>query len=134
MNAITDFSPARLHSAGPPLELTLRDIPRFPPPWAFACAAGRDERRGRIAARRGFVQLKLCFMRAAACIPGATGGELQTLVRHASEPIELWLMRGSLLAALACLAAEGSQAELAEAQGRSLLLALQQAYPEHRQA
>lgn len=83
------------------MELTLRDIPHFPPPWAFACTAQSDERRGRIAARRSFVALKLCFMRAAAELRGVHGEHLQTLIRQASEPIELWLIRGSLQSALA---------------------------------
>ena len=82
------------------LHLTLREIPHFPPPWSFACAGHPNERRGRIALRRTFVELKLRFMRAAADVPGEAGRHLQTLVRQASEPIELWLIHGSLLAAI----------------------------------
>ncbi len=82
------------------LQLTLREIPHFPPPWSYACAGRPDERRGRIALRRAFVDLKLSFMRAAADVPGDMGRHLQTLVRQAAEPIELWLIHGSLLAAL----------------------------------
>ncbi|MCV2357248.1 hypothetical protein LNV09_24145 [Paucibacter sp. B2R-40] len=84
------------------LHLTLRDIPRFPPPWSYACAGRPDERRGRIALRRAFVELKLSFLRAAADVPGEIGSHLQTLVRQASEPIELWLLHTSLLAAMPC--------------------------------
>lgn len=54
----------------------------------------------RIAVRRNFVELKLCFMQAAATVSGVTGLHLQTLVRQSSEPSELWLLRSSLLAAL----------------------------------
>ncbi|WIV99862.1 MULTISPECIES: hypothetical protein [Roseateles] len=110
------------------MELTLRDIPHFPPPWAFACTAQTDERRGRIAARRSFVALKLCFMRAAAELRGVSGEHLQTLVRQASEPIELWLIRGSLLAALERAGESGlmHSDRLKEA----LHAALQEAYPE----
>jgi hypothetical protein len=82
------------------LHLTLREIPYFPPPWSFACAGRPNERRGRIALRQAFVELKLIFMRAASDVPGDTGRHLQTLVRQACEPIELWLIHGSLLAAL----------------------------------
>lgn len=82
------------------LQLTLREIPQFPPPWAFASAGRPDERRGRVAARRAFVALKLCFMRAAAEVTGETGLHLQQLVRQANEPIELWLIRSAVLAAL----------------------------------
>lgn len=82
------------------MDLTLRDIPHFPPSWAFASAGRPDERRGRLAARRAFVDLKLIFMRAAADVRGETGQQLQQSVRQASEPIELWLMRSAVLAAL----------------------------------
>ena len=80
--------------------LTLREIPPFQPPWAYACAGQPHERRGRMVARRAFVDLKLCFMRAAAQAPGETGQHLQQLVRQAAEPIELWLIRPAVLAAL----------------------------------
>jgi len=82
------------------VQLTLREIPGFLPPWAYASAGQPGERRGRIAARRAFVDLKLSFMRAAAELPGERGAELQHLVRQACEPIELWLLRGCILAAL----------------------------------
>lgn len=80
--------------------LTLREIPSFQAPWAYACAGQPHERRGRMVARRAFVELKLCFMRAAAQAPGETGQQLQQLVRQAAEPIELWLIRTAVLAAL----------------------------------
>lgn len=82
------------------MDLTLREIPAFPPPWAFASTGRSEERRGRVAARRAFVALRLSFMRAAADVPGMAGEQLQRAVRQASEPIELWLLQTSLLAAL----------------------------------
>lgn len=81
-------------------ELTLREIPNFLPPWSYVCASRPAERRGHLAARQAFVALKLCFTRAAAEACGAAADELRQLVRQASEPIELWLLRGTLLAAL----------------------------------
>lgn len=80
--------------------LTLREIPQFPPPWAYACAGQPHERRGRMSMRRAFVDLKLSFMRAAAEAPGETGRHLQQLVRQAGEPIDLWLIRSLVLTAL----------------------------------
>lgn len=65
---------------------------------AFDTAEG--ERLARIAARRAFVELKTTFMRAAADIDGALGERLQRQVRQASEPVQLWRLRGTVLAAL----------------------------------
>ena len=59
-----------------------------------------DERIARIAARRAFVELKLCFMRAAADIDGSLGARLLRQVRRASEPVHLWRLRAAVLAAL----------------------------------
>lgn len=105
----------------PMTELTLRDIPDFPPPWSYASAGQPGERRGRMAARRAFVELKLSFTRAAALLPGSHGRELQTQVRQASEPIELWLLRTALLAAL--------PDELVEVQRQEIELALDRVFP-----
>ena len=110
------------------LHLTLREIPRFPPPWSYACAGRPDERRGRIALRRAFVELKLTFMRAAADVPGDLGLHLQTLVRQASEPIELWLIHASLLAAIP-KALEG-ELGLGLRHAQALRAALASSYPE----
>ncbi|RQO58765.1 hypothetical protein DBR47_13945 [Paucibacter sp. KBW04] len=84
----------------PIMLLTLREIPKFPPPWGYASANRPEERRGRRLARQGFVTLKLVFLRAAADIPGETGQELQRRIRQSSEPIELWLLRAQVQAAL----------------------------------
>ncbi|MDC8773245.1 hypothetical protein [Roseateles albus] len=110
------------------LHLTLRDIPHFPPPWSYACVGRSNERRGRIATRRAFVELKLAFLRVAAEVPGEMGRHLQTLVRHASEPIELWLLHASLLAAVP----KDLEPELGRAQQHrlSLMAALAQNYPD----
>ena len=59
-----------------------------------------EERHARIAARRAFVEMKLCFMRAAADIEGAIGESLQFRVRQASEAVELWRLRSAILADL----------------------------------
>jgi hypothetical protein len=112
------------------LHLTLREIPRFAPPWSYACAGRPDERRNRIALRRAFVSQKIAFMRAAADVPGEIGRHLQMLIRQANEPIELWLLHASLLAAI--------PSDLDENLGRaqehrdSLLAALASNYPEKK--
>ena len=59
-----------------------------------------DERVARIAARRSFGDLQLCFMRAAAAIDGSLGARLQSRVRQASEPVQLWQLSAAVLAAL----------------------------------
>jgi hypothetical protein len=59
-----------------------------------------DERVARIAERRAFVALKLCFMRAAADVPGPHGALLQRHVRAASEPAQLWRLRAAVFASL----------------------------------
>ncbi|MEO8152289.1 MAG: hypothetical protein ABI605_04400 [Rhizobacter sp.] len=59
-----------------------------------------EDRLARTAARRAFVEMKTCFMRAAADIEGSTGALLQRKVRGASEIIELWRLRHAVMAAL----------------------------------
>ena len=59
-----------------------------------------DERLARLAARRAFVEMKTCFMRAAAQIEGSTGALLQRKVRLAIEVTDLWRLRTALFAAL----------------------------------
>lgn len=82
------------------MELTLRDIPAFLPPWAFACVGQAQDRRSRQGARRHFVELKLCFTRVAAELQGPQGLALQERVRQAAEPIELWMLHTTLVASL----------------------------------
>lgn len=59
-----------------------------------------QDRLARIAARRHFVQLKQGFMQAAAQAAGSRGDWLRTLVRQANDPMDLWLLRGAVFAAL----------------------------------
>jgi len=54
----------------------------------------------RVAARKTFVKMKQCFMRAAAEIDGEEGRDLQLKVRHALRVAELWHLRGALFKAL----------------------------------
>ena len=59
-----------------------------------------DARLARVAARRAFVEMKICFMRAAARIEGAKALQLQRDVRMALEITDLWRLRGALFDAL----------------------------------
>ena len=73
----------------------LADAPRH-----FSPGAGMPgDRSARMAARRAFVELKLTFMTALAGVPAA--GWLLAQVRNAEEPVDLWLLRGPVFAALA---------------------------------
>jgi hypothetical protein len=63
-------------------------------------AARLGDREDRIAARRAFVELKQLFMRAVADLPGRKAHWLRAQVRQAHEPLDLWLLRGPVLAAL----------------------------------
>lgn len=56
------------------------------------------DRTARLAARRAFVNLKLDFMTALADVPCA--GWLQAQVRLAEEPVDLWLLRAPVFAAI----------------------------------
>lgn len=108
------------------LTLTLRDIPDFPPPWAFASLGGMAERRGRSRMRQAFVDLKLVCTRIAAEVPGQQGAELQRQVRQACEPIELWMLRSVLLAALP------DHCELGLVYRADMELAMARAFPRHQ--
>ncbi len=77
-----------------PLELTFHHAAHL---HAFGLP---DERLARVAARRAFVEMKMCFMRAAEDIEGADGERLQQEVRHATEVIELWRLRNAVLNAV----------------------------------
>lgn len=108
------------------LTLTLRDIPNFPPPWAFASLSSQGDRRGRSSrVRQTFVELKLVCTRIAAEVTGQQGAELQRQVRQACEPIELWMLRGVLLAALP------EHCELALVYRADMELAIARAFPSH---
>jgi hypothetical protein len=58
------------------------------------------DRHARIAARRSFVDLKHQFMAAIETLDGMRGDWLRWQVRQAHEPVDLWLLRGAVFAAL----------------------------------
>ena len=69
-------------------------------PRHFSPGAGLPGDRGaRSAARRAFVELKLDFLHALAGVPAAAW--LHAQVRSAEEPVDLWLLRAPVFAALA---------------------------------
>ena len=59
-----------------------------------------DAREMRIANRRAFVEMKQLFMRAVENLAHRKGAWLRSQVRGAEDPIDLWLLRGPLLATL----------------------------------
>lgn len=68
-------------------------------PRHFSPGAGLPvERSARLAARRAFVELKLTFLEALAEAPDAAW--LRAQVRNAEEPVDLWLLRAPVFAAL----------------------------------
>jgi hypothetical protein len=66
----------------------------------FAEGGLPQDRQARIAARRAFVDLKLLFLRATAQLEDRKGQWLQNQVRLASDPLDLWLLRGPVLRVL----------------------------------
>jgi len=68
-------------------------------PRDFTPGAGLPgDRRARIAARQAFVELKLIYLHA---LQDVTGAEwLCSQVRGAEEPVDLWLLRAPVFAAL----------------------------------
>lgn len=80
----------------------------------LAAAGLPAERMARVAARRAFVEMKHIFMRAVAMMKDRKGEWLRHQVRLANEPLDLWLLRGPVLAALRQSDAEtrGLRAEL----------------------
>ena len=59
-----------------------------------------DTRSARIETRRAFVEMKQLFMRAVENLAHRKGAWLRAQVRAAEDPIDLWLLRGPLLATL----------------------------------
>lgn len=59
-----------------------------------------QDRHARIAARRTYVELKQRFMTAVEPLDGLRGDWLRHQVRQAHEPVDLWLLRGAVFAAL----------------------------------
>jgi len=73
------------------------------PPPAAAMLPGPglpQDRHARIAARRHFVSMKQQFIAAIARLDGLRGDWLRRQVRQAHEPVDLWLLRGAVFAAL----------------------------------
>jgi len=69
-------------------------------PVAARMAGMPGDRDARIAARRAFVSMKLLFMRAVQALEDRKGQWLRYQVRLASDPIDLWLLRGPVLSAV----------------------------------
>ncbi|WP_374568571.1 hypothetical protein [Ideonella sp.] len=59
-----------------------------------------QDRSARLAARRAFVEMKLLFLRATGPLEDRKGEWLRNQVRLASDPIDLWILRGPVLRAL----------------------------------
>jgi hypothetical protein len=59
------------------------------------------DRQARMAARRAFVDLKQTYLLALHEVAEAEAGWLRAQVRSAEEPVDLWLLRGPVFAALA---------------------------------
>lgn len=64
----------------------------------LACGLPAD-RAARLAARAAFVELKQLFLRATEPLPDRKGQWLREKVRLAQDPMDLWLLRGPVLAA-----------------------------------
>ena len=58
------------------------------------------DRLARLAARRAFVDLKQTYLLALDEVDENEAGWLRTQVRSAEEPVDLWLLRGPVFAAL----------------------------------
>ncbi len=58
------------------------------------------DRDARVAARRAFVEMKHLFVRAVENLEHRKGAWLRAQVRAAEDPLDLWLLRGPLLATL----------------------------------
>ncbi len=72
----------------------------FLPDAALPGAGLPGDRMARLAARAAFVELKLGFVEAVGQIRGREGDWLRQQVRHAEEPVDLWMLRGPLFDAL----------------------------------
>ena len=66
-------------------------------PGSMGIPASRAER---LESRRAFVEMKQLFMRAVENLAHRKGAWLRAQVRAAEDPIDLWLLRGPLLATL----------------------------------
>ena len=88
MNPLLRSAPPR-HYLSPPTAAPILPGPGLP-----------QDRHARIAARRSFVEMKQRFIAAVHSLDGLRGDWLRHQVRHAHEPIDLWLLRGTVFAAL----------------------------------
>ena len=88
-----------MHTPQPPAVAPRRFAAAAPAPLVPGPGLPQD-RHARIAARRTFVDLKQCFMGAVGGLDGLRGDWLRRQVRHAHEPLDLWLLRGAVFAAL----------------------------------
>jgi hypothetical protein len=77
------------------LDSTLEADSRFPDVTGIPAT-----RSARIETRRAFVEMKQLFMRAVENLEHRKGAWLRSQVRGAEDPIDLWLLRGPLLATL----------------------------------
>ncbi|HEX5684914.1 MAG TPA: hypothetical protein VFY73_12895 [Ideonella sp.] len=66
----------------------------------FNFAGLPQDRASRVAARRAFVEMKLLFLRATGPLEDRKGEWLRHQVRQATDPMDLWLLRGPVLRAL----------------------------------
>jgi hypothetical protein len=73
---------------------------RLGPESVFGAVDLPDTRSARIESRRAFVEMKQLFMRAVENLEHRKGAWLRAQVRAAEDPIDLWLLRGPLLATL----------------------------------
>jgi hypothetical protein len=80
--------------------------------WMLQGVGMPQDRLARMAARRGFVEAKQRFMAAVADVPGSRGDWLRHQVRQTQEPVDLWLLRGAVFAAVRGLSAEAHQTRL----------------------
>ena len=73
-----------------------------PPPRDYTHGAGMPgDRLALLAARRAFVALKLTFVEVTTTLEGSDAIWLRQQVRHAEEPVDLWLLRAPIFSALA---------------------------------
>ncbi len=72
----------------------------FLPDAALPGAGLPGDRMARLAARKTFVELKLGFIDVVKTLSGRDADWLRDQVRHAEEPVDLWLLRGPLFDAL----------------------------------
>lgn len=78
-------------------ELDSRLAPESAFPALIGLSASRIER---IESRRAFVEMKQLFMSAVLDLAHRKGAWLRAQVRAAEDPVDLWLLRGPLLATL----------------------------------